>query len=183
MAALVILAAPFLLVGWTVDYANRHPWLWVLLAALSIAALSQVPRVLRERKRKADLLFSTARPSTMGPIEYERYCAEVLRRDGWQTEMTPVSGDQGVDVVARLQGVKAVLQCKRYTRPVGNKAVQEILAGKVYYGAQIAAVVSTAPYTPSAHALAQKCGVLLLGHGDLPRLKQSLPQPAGRRQP
>ncbi|AEK58641.1 restriction endonuclease [Acidithiobacillus caldus] len=177
MLGLLIVAAPILAVVWVFKFVGAHPWLWFIIVPASILVLAQVPKWQAERKRKADLLFANAKPAQMGPIEYERYCAEILRRDGWHTEMTPASGDQGVDVVATLQGFKAVLQCKRYSKPVGNRAVQEILAGKTYYRSDIAAVVSTAPYTPSAQALAKRCGVLLLSHTDLPDLRRQLPKP------
>ncbi|MGC9239809.1 MAG: restriction endonuclease [Acidithiobacillus sp.] len=175
MLGLIILAAPILAAVWIIKFLYAHPWVfWVVIVPVSLLVLAQVPKWEKERKRKADLLFANAKPAQMGPIEYENYCAEVLRRDGWHTETTPASGDQGVDVVATLQGVKAVLQCKRYNKPVGNRAVQEINAGKAYYRAQIAAVVSTAPYTPSAQALAKRCGVLLLSHRDLPDLRRQI---------
>jgi restriction system protein len=173
MIGLLVLAAPFALLAWLFEYANRHPWVWVVLIIIVGAAISQIPRILRERKAKADLLFSVARPLEMTPSGYEEYCAEVLRRDGWATKVTRASGDQGVDVIAEIQGVKLAVQCKRYVRPVGNKAVQEVLAGKAFYGAHAAAVVSTAPYTPAAQALAKKCGILLLSHADLPGLKKT----------
>jgi restriction system protein len=174
IAVLILLAAPFLLIVRVFKYVEAHPWLWLIIVSLLFVLAAYIPKIQAERRRKADLLFAAANPSSMDPIEYERYCAEVMRRDGWHAETTAASGDQGVDVVATLQGVILVLQCKRYSRPVGNSAVQEVLAGKSYYRAQIAAVVSTAPYTASAQELAKRCGVMLLRHTDLPNLKRQI---------
>lgn len=100
-------------------------------------------------------------------VQFEKLCAEVLARGGWACSFTPGSGDQGADIIARRGGVIAILQCKRSSKPVGNKAVQEALAAKAHYRAQHAAVVSNAAYTPSARTLATSAGVVLLHHTEL----------------
>lgn len=103
----------------------------------------------------------------MTPIEFERCCAEYLRLRGWRSELTRTSGDQGIDVLARKGGTAVVLQCKLHSQPVGNKAVQEALAGKAYAGAHFAAVVSNQGYTKAARELSGKSGVLLLHFTEL----------------
>jgi len=96
--------------------------------------------------------------SEMTPGEFEASCAERLRRAGWNARVIGRSGDQGVDVIAERGNVRVALQCKLYSTPIGNKAVQEIVAGRVHYDAQHAAVVSNRPYTPSAEQLARSSG-------------------------
>jgi restriction system protein len=59
------------------------------------------------------------------------------------------------------------VQCKFYTKPVSNKAVQEVAAARLHEGADQAVVVSNAAYTKSARQLAGTTGVLLLHHDDL----------------
>src|SRR5205823_2118932 len=90
---------------------------------------------------------------TLSPIEFEMWCAARLVEAGWSVGMTPISGDQGIDIIAERDGVTLVLQCKLYTSPVGNRAVQEALSGKAYAGAQACVVVSNAPYTMAAKDL------------------------------
>ena len=97
-------------------------------------------------------------------------CANTLKKNGWKTNLTPGSGDQGVDVIAKREGIRVVLQCKKYSSPVGNKAVQEVFSGKGFEDADFAAVVSNADYTAAARQLAQKNGVLLLHFDDLANL-------------
>jgi hypothetical protein len=103
----------------------------------------------------------------MTPYEFEQFCASRLSGAGWNARATQASGDQGADVVAEKDGKVAVFQCKMYSQPVGNKAVQEIVAAKSFHHADYAAVVSNADYTRSARALAQANGVLLLHYHDL----------------
>ncbi|MEH3145864.1 MAG: restriction endonuclease [Methylobacterium frigidaeris] len=112
-------------------------------------------------------------------IAYERYCAALLERAGWHARATRASGDQGADVVAELDGLRLVVQCKRYARPVGNGAVQEVVAARSYWSADLAAVVSNAGFTPSARKLAAATEVWLLHHDDLATLAP--PRSAERR--
>ena len=103
----------------------------------------------------------------MTPLQFEDRCADIMRGHGWKCSTTPKSGDQGIDVLGEKAGVRVVLQCKLYAKPVGNRAVQEAFAGRIHAGANYAAVVTTASFTPSARALAQSTGVALLHIHDL----------------
>jgi restriction system protein len=76
--------------------------------------------------------------------------------------LTKGSGDQGIDIIATKDGVVVVLQCKRYSGSVGNKAVQEVLGGKEMIKANHAAVVTNSTYTKSARQLAANSGVMLI---------------------
>lgn len=92
-----------------------------------------------------------------------------MRLAGWVAHTTKGSGDQGIDVLAERNGIRVVLQCKRYNNSVGNKAVQEAFAAKTFANAQYAAVVTNSTFTPSARALSESTGVLLLHFTDLAR--------------
>lgn len=105
-----------------------------------------------------------------GGHEFERWVAEALARFGWKAEVTRGSGDQGLDVIAEKAGKRVGLQCKLYGGPVGNKAVQEAHAGKVYYGVDAVGVLTNASFTPSATALAAVTGVKLFSQHDIPHL-------------
>ena len=67
-------------------------------------------------------------------------------------------------------GKRIGLQCKLYGGPVGNKAVQEAHAGKVFYGVDAAGVLTNASFTPSAVTLALATGVKLFSQHDIPDL-------------
>lgn len=104
---------------------------------------------------------------TDDPYEYEDMCGQLLGNNGWKVIPTPKSGDQGADVIAERDGLRIVLQCKLYSQPVGNKAVQEVYSAREYYGAALAYVVSNATYTKSAKLLANSLGVELIHHDQL----------------
>ena len=98
----------------------------------------------------------------LSPTDFESVCAEALEENGWKTQLTKASGDQGVDVIASKPGKRVAIQCKLYSNTVGNKAVQEALAGKSFINADFACVVTNALFTRSAKELASTTGVLLL---------------------
>ncbi len=110
----------------------------------------------------------------MTPQEFEHYCAALLRERKWKARVTQASGDQGVDIVADKRGMRIVIQCKKYSKPVGNRAVQEIVAAIAHEGAQRGVVVATSDYTAAAEKLAASNQVLLLHHADLRRIDRLL---------
>lgn len=101
------------------------------------------------------------------PSEFEGHCCEIMREEGWDAHVTKGSGDQGADVVDTKDNQRLVVQCKLYSGTVGNKAVQEVLAAKSFYGADHAAVVCTTGYTKAAQQLAQSSDVALLMYHEL----------------
>ena len=101
---------------------------------------------------------------------FENWVASALSGFGWDAQVTKASGDQGIDVVASKFGKKIGLQCKLYSSAIGNRAVQEAFAGKMYYGLDKVGVLSNASFTESAQSLAAATGVLLLSHRDIPKL-------------
>ena len=67
-----------------------------------------------------------------------------------------------------------LIRGKRYSNPVGNKAVQEIIAGTIFYDGTHSVVVSSSGFTKSAIKLAKSAGVILLNDSDLEDLEQYL---------
>ncbi|CAI3933281.1 restriction endonuclease [Commensalibacter communis] len=111
---------------------------------------------------------------SMNPFDYEVFCAKELRKVGWEATATQASGDQGADVIATKNGITLILQCKLYSKPVGNTAVQEINTAKTFYHANYAAVVSNASYTTSARQIASSTKTALLHHDELQTYATSL---------
>ena len=106
--------------------------------------------------------------------EFEHWVAKNLNKFGWDAKVTVASGDQGIDVIAKKNGKTIGLQCKLLKSSVGNKAVQEAFAGKTFHKTDAVAVMSNAPYTPSAQKLATDTGVKLLSHHDIPNLYEKM---------
>lgn len=100
--------------------------------------------------------------------EFEYYCADLLERRGFiDVEVTRGSGDYGIDILAEKDGVTYAIQCKRYTAPVGVKAVQEAYAGRDYYDRMVGAVMTNQYFTAPAVEAAKKLKILLWDGGYL----------------
>ena len=104
------------------------------------------------------------------PYEYERAIAEVISSLGADARVTQGSGDQGADVIATYEDENYIIQCKLYSKPVGNKAVQEVAAAKQFYEGDYAMVVTNSSFTKSARMLAEKLDVLLLHHSQIEQI-------------
>ncbi|MDA9920904.1 restriction endonuclease [Gammaproteobacteria bacterium] len=105
------------------------------------------------------------------PYEYEHFCATQFLMNGWdEAEATSGSSDQGVDVIAKRGDEHLVGQCKKYQKPVGNSAVQEVVAGMGYYGANVGVVISNAGFTNSAKKLAEANNIKLIHHSEIKNL-------------
>lgn len=113
-------------------------------------------------------------PLPKNGIDFEYWVADRLNERNWLAQVTQGSGDQGVDVVAKIGTLRVAVQCKLYTGSVGNKAVQEVLAGMSFFDLDRGAIISTGNYTKSAHALAKKNNILLLAPEDIPYLSDLL---------
>jgi len=122
--------------------------------------------------QKADPSYKSC--ENMTPVEYEHYCAALLREKGWDSKVTKASGDQGVDIIATRGRLKIAVQCKLYAKPVGNKAVQEIRTGVEFVEADYGVVVAPKGFTRSAKELASKTGVMLMHHSELQDIVQAL---------
>lgn len=143
---------------------------------------------LERRAEIVGLIDATARDRPVPPslsaaasgAEFELECQRILGGQGWSARRTPAGGDQGADIIAERGGLSVAIQCKRLARPVGNKAVQEVVAARTYYEVDAAVVVAAGDYTEAARRLAARNDVLLLHVGDLGNLEDRLGDAAPR---
>lgn len=106
---------------------------------------------------------------------FEQYCAQLFRDSGYfegdEIKLTKASGDFGVDILIECKDhSRCVIQCKRYGKNLGLKSVQEVYAGKEYYGAAKAIVITNSYFTQSAIDLANSTDVMLFNRNDLAAL-------------
>ena len=103
----------------------------------------------------------------MDPFQYEIFCAEKFKENDWEAYATQGSSDQGVDVVATRGKEVLVAQCKKFSKPVGNKAVQEVVAGMKFYDANVGIVIAPNGFTNSAEKLAAANKIKLIHHSQI----------------
>lgn len=122
--------------------------------------------MIAEKEKPADILKSESDKTedfdNMEGHDFEYFCAELLKKNGfWDVAVTNGSGDQGVDIIAEKEGIKYGIQCKCYSSDIGNRAVQEVYAGKAFYKCHIGVVLTNRYFTNSAKKLAQSNGIIL----------------------
>jgi restriction endonuclease Mrr len=105
--------------------------------------------------------------SYMTGTQFENFMANVFDKKGYDVLTTPSSGDQGVDLLLTIDERKVAVQLKRYTGPVGNAAVQAVVAGMFHYKAKEAWVITTSTFTKSARQLAKSNRVRLIDGREL----------------
>ncbi|AOZ97673.1 restriction endonuclease [Butyrivibrio hungatei] len=135
----------------------------LIIVSIIVAAilLSMIIFLLIKRRR--------LRPLPMDEMEghdFEYYCADLLKDNGFlEVEVTKGSGDFGADILAEKDGITYAFQCKCYDKPIGVKAVQEIYAGRDYYGRMVGVVMTNQYFTQPAVELAQKLNIMLWDRG------------------
>lgn len=97
----------------------------------------------------------------MTPAQFENFVTELFRGFGYKAETTKLSGDQGIDVVAKKGNQILAIQAKHYNQAVGNHAIMEVVGGAKFYNATICYVVTNNYFTKSAKELAAANNVIL----------------------
>lgn len=127
-----------------------------------MAILVLIGKSINPRKVTNRVTYTLRDVDDMDGHSFEKFCALVMERNGFKDVIvTPGSGDQGVDIVAKKDGIQYAVQCKCYSSKLGNTPIQEVCAGKFMYGCQIGVVMTNSYFTENARALAEKTGVLL----------------------
>ncbi len=113
----------------------------------------------------------------MDGYDFENCSANLLLNNGFNNvEVTQYSGDFGVDIIAYKDDIKYAIQCKKYSSPVGIKAVQEVIGSKTMNDCHVAVVLTNNFFTSSAKELAKKNNVLLWDRNKLKELIDNLPE-------
>lgn len=111
----------------------------------------------------------------MDGYNFENCSANLLLNNGFNNvKVTQYSGDFGVDIIAYKDDIKYAIQCKKYSSPVGIKAVQEVIGSKTMNDCHIAVVLTNNFFTSSAKELAKKNNVLLWDRNKLKELINNL---------
>ncbi|WP_255257995.1 restriction endonuclease [Bacillus cereus] len=139
-----------------------------LIAIPIIAAALLLVSVLIQKKKEHALSKSGIKQiDRMDGIQFEYYLSTLFKNLGYKVQVTEATGDYGADLILQKGNEKIVVQAKRYSKNVGIKAVQEIIASKIHYKATTAWVVSNSFYTKSAKNLAQTTDVKLIDRTEL----------------
>lgn len=95
-------------------------------------------------------------------LEFEHYCGQLLRENGFtDVKVTKGSSDMGADIIAKYDGVKYAIQCKRYSSKVGFDALKEAHTAKTIYDCDEAVVLTNNFFSDQTKEKAAKLNVHL----------------------
>jgi restriction system protein len=146
-----------------INYDYLLPAGAILLALIFLPIITKslyhlMRRHLRLKRLKKSGIYEIDR---FGGTTFEEYLQVIFREQGYKVKLTADSHDFGGDLILKKDGVKIVVQAKRYKNRVGIKAVQEVIGAVKYYDCQSAMVVTNSFFTKPAKELANKNDVLL----------------------
>ncbi|EPJ89850.1 restriction endonuclease [Pseudomonas sp. CFII64] len=126
-----------------------------------------------ERRKRRKLLDSAATPGgntllSISWLEFELLVGEALRRQGFSVQEAGGAGpDGGIDLVARKDGEKYLVQCKQWRSvQVGVPVVRELYGAMAAEGAVGGFVISSGRFTKAAKEFASGRNLKLVD-GDL----------------
>lgn len=100
--------------------------------------------------------------------QFESFTKILLEKNDFKNvTISKSSNDYGIDVIATKNGYIYAIQCKRYNKPVGIKAIQEAKSGCVYYNCDIPVVFTNNTFSKAAINLAKNNEVELWDHDTL----------------
>ncbi len=148
-------------------FVFQNTTIMIILVVLLLLAVTALFIVLFLRRKPKVLPMDE-----MEGHDFEYYCADLLKAAGFlDVEVTKGSGDFGADILAERDGVTYAFQCKCYDKPIGVKAVQEIYAGRDYYGRMVGVVMTNQYFTQPAVELASRLNIMLWDRGYLDNME------------
>ncbi|MGP8116092.1 MAG: restriction endonuclease [Methanoregula sp.] len=99
---------------------------------------------------------------SMSGTQFESYLKKIFENLGYSVQTTAQTNDQGADLIIRDSRESIAIQIKRYSKNVGNAAVQEAVAAVSYYGTNRGMVITNSGFTKAAYDLANANNVELI---------------------
>lgn len=126
--------------------------------------------------------YSIKQLDIMDGHRFEYACADILKSNGFKNvKVTKGSGDFGVDILAKKNGISYAVQCKRYSKKLDNTPIQEVIGGLAYYHCQKGIVMTNNYFTEPAKKLAKVNTVELWDRDKLIKLAFKAKQKAKRK--
>ena len=82
---------------------------------------------------------------------FEQELAKLIKLQGYDVELTPVSGDHGIDIILRRSGRTTIVQCKQTKQPVGPAVARELYGALMHSKADDGILAVTGGVTSGVH--------------------------------
>jgi Holliday junction resolvase len=101
----------------------------------------------------------------MTPRQFEEFVCEYYRKQGYKADITPLSGDYGIDVFAIKGKEKLAIQAKMYgssTRKINRQCVMELHGAKDYFDCTKAIIATDGTLLADAIKVAEKLKIEII---------------------
>jgi restriction system protein len=97
---------------------------------------------------------------------FEELCAEYFSFGGWNTKLSPLGADGGIDIYIQKRKKKGIVQCKRYHHTlVRVTAVREIFGVMSASEADIGYFITSSRFTKECYSFAKDKNIILIDGG------------------
>jgi hypothetical protein len=136
-------------IGWI---SNLLSHIWVILFIVAGVLLWLWSLRFNSAQKKLDLesYQELQGISLMDPIDFEKLIGQLFEDMGYAVRTTAVTGDEGIDLFLQKDGVKEVVQCKRFKGNVGAPIVRDLYGAMIHFNAQKSYLVTTGRITQPA---------------------------------
>jgi len=143
-----------LIAGSVISYSRFVKYILYIIGALILI------NILLKQKRY--IKYKLSHIDTMTGLEFEKYVAKYLRKQGYKTKLTE-KFDLGIDIVAVKDGIRYGVQVKRHKGVVGANAVRQAVTALNLYDCDRAMVITNSNFSKSAILLARSNDCILWG--------------------
>jgi len=84
--------------------------------------------------------------------EFEKELANIYDMHGYTVDLTPSTGDQGIDLILSKNGIRKIVQCKAHSKPVGPATVRDLYGTLIASKAHSAILASTSGFTKGVYS-------------------------------
>ena len=113
---------------------------------------------------------------SLSGVAFERELAMLFRRLGYTVSSTPLSGDQGVDLILMKDGITTIVQCKGYKDPAGPAVARELLGSLAHTRANNAILACTGGFTQGVFDFVRGKPITLISASDLVAIAENVDQ-------
>jgi restriction system protein len=145
---------------WTVVFASARSVGLVTLAigvAFGVAAFIASRRAQAQHDRFQKTGFTAGELRELSPGQFEEWCGDRLREQGYRVTIVGGQSDHGIDLIAERDGVRMAVQCKRWfgVRQVGEPQIRDLLGAMQHEQVTSGMVLTTGHFSEAALAWAQ----------------------------
>ena len=146
-AGIVILA---LLFWWSKVGTQKVITYFLIMAVIVIAS------IVLYKRHKSNIMLSSGIDviDNMSGTKFEEFLQVHFKKQGFKVHLTPATNDYGADLIIERDGIKTVIQAKRWNQHVGIEAVQQVVGAINHYGAASGMVITNSYFTQQAVNLA-----------------------------